>query len=47
MPNCSLIPSEQEVDALIAGTPKSVATMLQLLKESAMRSGEAIRVKWW
>lgn len=40
------IPIEQEIDDLIAGTPSTVATMLQLLKETGMRSGEAIRLKW-
>jgi integrase len=40
------IPAEQEIDDLIAGNPTAVATMLQLLKETAMRSGEAIRLKW-
>jgi integrase len=40
------IPNEQEIDELIAGCPNRVATFLQLLKETAMRSGEAKRVKW-
>jgi len=40
------IPTEQEIDDLIAGTPNTVATMLQLLKETAMRSGEAIQLRW-
>jgi integrase/predicted RNA-binding Zn-ribbon protein involved in translation (DUF1610 family) len=40
------IPTEEEIDDLIAGNPNTVATMLQLLKETAMRSGEAIRLKW-
>lgn len=40
------IPTEQEIDALIAGCSKTVATFLQLLKETAMRSGEAYRIKW-
>jgi integrase/predicted RNA-binding Zn-ribbon protein involved in translation (DUF1610 family) len=40
------IPNEAEIDALIAGAPTSVATFLQLLKETAMRSGEAIRLQW-
>jgi integrase len=40
------IPTEQEIDDLIAGCPNRVATFLQLLKETAMRSGEAKRIKW-
>jgi integrase len=40
------IPTEQEIDQLIAGCPKKTATFLQLLKETAMRSGEAKRLKW-
>jgi integrase len=40
------IPAEQEIDALIAGCPSKVATFLQLLKETAMRSGEAKRLLW-
>jgi integrase len=40
------IPTEQEIDDLIAGSPNSLATFLQLLKETAMRRGEAIAVPW-
>jgi integrase len=40
------IPTEQEIDSLIAGCPPRVSTFLQLLKETAMRSGEAIRLRW-
>jgi integrase len=40
------IPTEQEIDELIAGCPNRTATFLQLLKETAMRSGEAKRLKW-
>jgi integrase len=40
------IPTEQEIDALIAGCSNQVATLLQLLKETAMRSGEAKRLQW-
>jgi integrase len=40
------IPTEQEIDSLIAGSGKKTATFLQLLKETAMRSGEAKRLKW-
>ncbi len=40
------IPTEQEIDALISGSGKKTATFLQLLKETAMRCGEAKRLRW-
>jgi integrase len=40
------IPTEAEIDALIAGCSTRVATFLQVLKETAMRSGEAIKLEW-
>jgi integrase/rubredoxin len=40
------IPTEAEIDALICGTGKKTATFLQLLKETAMRCGEAKRLMW-
>ncbi|MEM3005876.1 MAG: tyrosine-type recombinase/integrase [Candidatus Bathyarchaeia archaeon] len=40
------IPTEQEIDALIAGSNRRLSTFLQLLKETAMRAGEAIRLEW-
>ncbi len=40
------IPTEQEIDDLIAGSPNVLATFLQLLKETAMRRGEALMVPW-
>jgi len=40
------IPTEQEIDDLIAGCPFILAVYLQILKETAMRSGEAIKLKW-
>jgi len=40
------IPTEAELDALIAGCGPKTATFLQLLKETAMRAGEANRLKW-
>ncbi len=40
------IPTEQEIDCLIAGSSRKVATFLQLLKETAFRSGEAKRILW-
>ena len=40
------IPTEEEVDQLIAGCSRRVATFLQLLKETGMRPGEAWMLKW-
>jgi integrase len=40
------IPTEQEIDDVIAGSPNTLATFLQLLKETGMRRGEAIAVPW-
>jgi integrase len=40
------IPLESELDQLIAGCGKHTATILQTLKETGMRIGEAIRLKW-
>ncbi len=40
------IPLEKEIDALIAGCSRKVATFLQLLKEVWCRSGEAWRLEW-
>jgi integrase len=40
------IPTEKELDALISGSGKKNASLLQLLKETAMRSGEAKRLEW-
>lgn len=40
------IPLETEIDQLISGCGKSTATTLQLLKETGMRIGEALRLKW-
>lgn len=40
------IPTEHEIDDLIAGCPNVVATFLQTLKETAIRSGEAKALKW-
>ena len=40
------IPVEQELDALIAGSGKKNAAFMQILKETAMRSGEAKRLEW-
>jgi len=40
------IPLENEIDALIGGAGKKLATILQLLKETGMRIGEAAQLKW-
>jgi integrase len=40
------IPLEREIDDLIAGSGKKTASFLQLLKETGMRAGEGIRIKW-
>jgi len=40
------IPTETEIDQLIASCGKKVSTFLQTLKETGMRSGEAYRVQW-
>jgi len=40
------IPTEKEVDDLIAASNKNVATFLQLLKETGARRGEAFNLNW-
>ena len=40
------IPTEQELDQLIAGCSQRMACFLQLLKETGARAGEAWRLKW-
>ena len=40
------IPTEQEIDALISAAPKKLSIFLLLLKETAMRRGEAKRIEW-
>jgi integrase len=40
------IPLESEIDQLIAGCGRKTATLLQLLKETGVRIGEAWRLKW-
>jgi hypothetical protein len=40
------IPTEQEINDLIAGSPNILAAFLQLLKETAMRRGEALAIPW-
>lgn len=40
------IPTERELDDLIAGCGPKTATFLQLLKETGMRAGEAHNLRW-
>ena len=40
------IPLESEIDALIAFCGKKISTVLQLLKETGMRIGEALDLEW-
>lgn len=40
------IPTEREIDDIIADSPNPLSTFLQLLKETAMRRGEAIKIPW-
>ena len=40
------IPLEAEIDALISGSGTKTACLLQLLKETGIRSGEAWNLKW-
>jgi integrase len=40
------IPIENEIDQLIAGCNKRITTLLQLLKETGMRIGEAWNLEW-
>ena len=42
----SFIPTEEELNNLIAGCNKKTATFLQLLKETGMRCGEAFMLQW-
>lgn len=40
------IPTENEIDDLIAGCSNQLATFLQVLKETGSRRGEAFELKW-
>ena len=40
------IPLEKDIDELIASCGKKLSTILQLLKETGMRIGEALRLDW-
>jgi len=46
VPQIPFIPTEAELDALIAGAGRKLSAYLQLLKETGMRSGEADLLKW-
>jgi integrase len=45
-PSIPFIPLESEIDQLIASCHKRTATLLQLLKETGVRIGEAARMTW-
>jgi integrase len=40
------IPTEQEIDQLIAGCGRKTATILQTIKETGMRIGECLSLTW-
>jgi len=40
------IPTEKEIDDLIAGTGNKTSTFLRVLKETGCRLGEALKLKW-
>ena len=40
------IPTEQEIDLLIASCGKTTSTVLQMLKETGIRIGELTQLKW-
>ena len=40
------LPTEEEIDQLIAGTGRKVSTLLQLIKETGMRIGEYLSITW-
>jgi integrase len=40
------IPLEKEIDEFIASTGRKMSVLLQCLKESAARIGEALRIEW-
>jgi len=45
-PSIPFVPTEKEIDALINGCTKKVATTLQALKETGFRIGELWSCKW-
>jgi len=40
------IPLEKELDSLIASTGKTISAILQILKETGMRIGEALSLEY-
>ena len=40
------IPTEEEIDQLIGGVGRKVATLLQLMKETGFRLGECLSIPW-
>jgi integrase len=40
------IPTEEEISQLIAGCGKKTATFLQVLKDTAARTAEAVKIRW-
>lgn len=40
------LPTEQELDAIVAGSGKKVATLTLLMKETGMRLGECLSLTW-
>jgi integrase len=42
----SFIPTEREIDNLVAASTKYIALFLQICKETAARSGEVSRLRW-
>jgi integrase len=44
--NNPFVPTEKEIDALIAGTGSRTSTLLLFLKETGVRIGEAQNLKW-
>jgi len=45
-PKIPFIPSDAQIDALIAASPRRLAALLQLLKETGIRVGEGLSLKW-
>jgi integrase len=44
--NIPFIPTEQELDILISNGSKVVSAFLQILKDTGMRRGEALKLEW-
>jgi integrase len=45
-PSIPFVPTEKEIDALISGCSKKIATTLQAMKETGFRIGELWNCKW-